>query len=74
MYGVADGLYECNHQRTDELNERISLRNIPSSSLQPQFGIRPVSTKYAIMPIVDRRSVPKVEISRAPLYKHINYI
>ena len=68
MYGVVDGLYECNQQRTEELNERISERNIPSSVLQPQFGIRPVSTKYAMMPIVDRRPVPKVPINPAPMY------
>jgi hypothetical protein len=43
------------NQRTEQLNERISDRNIPSSQLQPQFDIRPLSTKYAMMPIVDRR-------------------
>ena len=40
--------------RTEELNQRISSRNIPSNQLQAQFDIRPVSSKYAKMPIVDR--------------------
>lgn len=68
MYGVVDGLYECNMERTEELNDRISVRNVPSSILQPQFGIRPVSTKYAILPIVDRRPKPKEPIMKVPTY------
>lgn len=68
MYGVVKGLYECNQERTEELNDRMSLRNIPSSDLQPQFGIRPVSTKYAMLPIVDRRPKPKVPLVHTPSY------
>lgn len=68
MYGVVDGLYECNLERTEELNDRISVRNIPSSILQPRFSIRPVSTKYAMLPIVDRRPVPKEPIMKVPVY------
>ena len=68
MYGVVHGLYECNQSRTEELNDRIAVRNIPSSILQPSFSIRPVSTKYAMLPIVDRRPVPKEPIMKAPRY------
>ena len=55
-------------QRTEELNNRISNRNLPSNSLQPQFDIRPTSTKYAFMPIFDRRPVPTVSIETLPTY------
>jgi hypothetical protein len=54
--------------RTEELNERISTRNIPSNPLQPQFDIRPLSTKYSMMPIFDRRPVPTVSIKVLPTY------
>jgi hypothetical protein len=54
MYGVTDGVYICNQGRVDELNNRISERNIPSNGLQPQYSIRPTSTKYAYMPILDQ--------------------
>ena len=51
MYGVTDGVYICNQERADELNNRISSRNIPSNGLQPQYSIRPTCTKYGYMPI-----------------------
>ena len=35
------------NQRTEELNSRIMERNMPTSTLQSTFGIRPVSTKYS---------------------------
>ena len=55
-------------QRTEELNERISTRNNPSAPLQPQFDIRPLSTKYSMMPIFDRRPIPTVSINVLPSY------
>jgi len=58
--------------RTEELNNRISQRNIPSSNLQPQFGIRSVSTKYSTMQMVDRREFPKVSIQQQPIYNTQN--
>jgi len=60
------------NQRTEELNYRISERNIPSTRLQPQFGIRPTSTKYATMPIVDKRVKHKVDILPIPTYNISN--
>jgi len=68
MYGVVNGLYLCNNDRVEELNERISSRNIPSAPLQPQFSQRPVSTKYAFMPILDRRPKSVIPIERKPIY------
>ena len=72
MYGVVEGLYFCNSERVEELNNRIADRNIPSNQFQAQFGIRPVSSKYAMMPIFDRRAIPTVPIERRPTYSLAN--
>ena len=60
------------NSRTEELNERVSSRNIPSAPLQPQFDIRPLSTKYSMMPIFDRRPIPTVSINVLPTYNISN--
>jgi hypothetical protein len=39
----------------NELNLRLSKRNIPSSPLQPLYDIRPVSTKYTLFHTVDKK-------------------
>jgi hypothetical protein len=56
------------NQRTEELNSRINQRNIPTHQLQSTFDIRPVSTKYASMPLIDRREIPTVPIVKRPSY------
>ena len=43
-------------QKTNTMNIRAYSRNIPSSQLQPYLDARAVSTKYALMPIVDLRT------------------
>ena len=67
--GVIEGLYICQQERTQELNERIYSRNVPSSQLQMQFSSRPVSTKYATMPIVNPRVKSSVPINVEPTYQ-----
>jgi len=47
--------------RTDQLNSRINNRNIPDAALKPNFDPRPVSTKYALFPLIDRKTAPTVE-------------
>jgi hypothetical protein len=68
MFGVVDQLYLCNQQRSRELNDRISVRNIPSAPLQPQFSMRPVLTKYSMMPILDQRATPSVPLEQFPTF------
>jgi len=63
MYGVIQGLYTCNHGRVDELNNRIAERNIPSKELQPQYSIRPTSTKYGYMPILDQYNKSSIPLN-----------
>jgi len=68
MYGVVNGVMICQQERTDELNQRLSGRNFPSAPLQPEFSLRPVSTKYALLPIVDQRVKPTVPLKTYPVY------
>ena len=68
LYGVVHGIYHCNLNRSNKLNQRIYERNIPSSTLEPQYGIRPLATKYEILPIFDRRMS-----SRLPIKQELSY-
>ena len=56
----------CNIQNDNEMSNDIRKRNIPSMSLQPQFSLRPVSTKYAHFPIVDTQISNEVPIYKKP--------
>lgn len=57
-----------NNERVEKLNNRIYNRNIPSSNLQNSFSIRPVSTKYSVMPILDMHKESSVPIKKEKLY------
>lgn len=51
-----------------ETNNRIYDRNIPSQGLQPYISVRPVSTKYSYLPIVDPRSRINVASKQMPTF------
>lgn len=71
---VLDGVYTCQQERTQELNERIAERNIPSAYLEPNIDFRPVMTKYSILPVVDQKAPSSVNILRYPTYSpHLVY-
>lgn len=53
MNGVVNGVLFCNIEEDNELNKRISKRNIPSAELKPNISFRPVPTQRTIMPIVN---------------------
>ena len=55
-------------QRVDSANLRIYERNIPSQLLQPYLSVRPVMTKYSLMPIVDPRAPINVPMEQLPIY------
>lgn len=55
LYGVAEGVTYGQNERTDELNERIYSRFFSDSPLEPNFAPRPVATKYALFPIIERK-------------------
>ena len=55
-------------QMETKMNEELYMRNVPSSTLQPYINVRPVSTKYSIMPIVDPRRRLNVPMKVEPTY------
>lgn len=68
MYGVVNKLFLCQNERTDELNQRISSRNIPSAPLQPFYYQVPVSTKYGYMQILDQTKGSSVPLNNYPIF------
>lgn len=62
IYGLVNGAYSNHHDRLGEINTRISERNIPSAALRPAFDVRPLSSKYATMPILETRPTPTVPL------------
>ena len=55
-------------QMQHKMNVALYDRNVPSQFLQPYLDVRPVSTKYSIMPIVDPRTPPTIKLEQAPTY------
>ena len=45
--------YVCHQARTQQLNDRIYERNLPSSELQMTFDPRPVRTRQVLFPMLD---------------------
>lgn len=67
--GLVQGLWQGQQSRTDELNTRIEDRRFPAvRPLQPNFSSRPVPTKYAHFPIIDRRAISNTPIRREEMY------
>jgi hypothetical protein len=57
-----------NSNKQIRMNNMLYDRNVPSSVLQPYLDVRPVSTKYSYLPIVDPRKIVKTNLQIAPLY------
>jgi hypothetical protein len=51
-----------------ETNTRLSNRFIPSRNLQPYLDVRPVSTKYSFLPVVDPRKRNSVQLVKTPTF------
>ena len=56
MEGVHVGVSYGQHDRVDELNERIQKRHFSDKPLAPNFSSHPVMTKYSRFQIADRRA------------------
>jgi hypothetical protein len=65
---------ENNSSIQKSINDRIYDRNIPSQMLQPYLSVRPVLTKYSMMPIVDPRALQDmtVPLVKQPVYNQHN--
>ena len=55
-------------QKASVMNYRAYNRNVPSQQLQPYLDARPVSTKYATMPIIDLRKKVNVPLKQEATY------
>jgi hypothetical protein len=55
-------------QMQDAQNMALYERNVPSAPLQPYLEVRPVSTKYSYLPIVDPRKELNVPFVQQPTY------
>ena len=60
--GIIQGFFNGQQDRVDELNRRIQSRQFPDNALRPNFDPRPVPTKYAVFPIIDRRTPASLPI------------
>jgi hypothetical protein len=58
-------------QMEAQMNQEQYERNIPSAPLQPYLDVRPVSTKYSLLPIVDPRKKVNMPMAVQPTY-HTN--
>jgi len=58
----------CASQLTNTIDTRLYDRYLPSQMLQPYLNVRPVMTKYSIMPIVDPRKPIHVPMEQQPVY------
>ena len=65
MTNAQHDAYICQQWLTDELNDKIFNRNIPSSTLEPYFEFRAVGTREQTMPVFDCRKKSKI-----PLVQH----
>jgi hypothetical protein len=72
LYGVHQGLIAGQFDRIDELNDRIADRHFPTRELQPNFGPRPVPTKYSLFPIIERRAPSQVPIKEMPKHNTLD--
>ena len=61
--GIPDGISYGQNERVDELNSRIFDRFYPEQTLKPNLDFRPVQTKFAHFPMIDRRSKMDVNTS-----------
>ena len=52
----------------NEMNTKIYNRNLPSSQIQPYLDVRPVMTKYSLLPIVDPRKKSNEKMVQQPVY------
>jgi len=68
MNGVIRGVYVCNQQRLDEINNRLYERNLTNAPVKMQYDIRAVPTRYVHMPTIDQHQETSVMCEKKPIY------
>ena len=66
---MTDQLYLGQEARVEDLNQAIFNRFAPDAPLQPAIDSRPVPTKYAHFPIIDRRTPSTTPIQQLPAFR-----
>jgi len=56
----------------DQTNARIFNRFVPSQSLQPYLDVRPMNTKYTLLPIVEPRKPISTPLVQYPVYTELS--
>ncbi len=69
LHGVVDGVYVATGERVDELSNKMFARNMPSHDIQPTFDLRPVASKYTVMPIYDQYKPSTEGIHVKPVFQ-----
>lgn len=68
LHGVVRGAATFNHERLQQLNDRIYQRNLPTQELQSQFSPRSTSTRQCLFPMVDNHMPSAALIKKNPNY------
>ena len=68
MNGVVKGVYLCNQNRLDEINNRLYERNLTSAPVKMQYDVRAVPTRYVHMPTIDTHQETSVPCENKPIY------
>ena len=68
IFGLPNGVFNCQINRTNEINDRIYQRNKPSHILEPYYHCRSISTKQSYQPIIDQRKPASVPLLNYPEY------
>ena len=64
LYGLAQGLMHGQHSRVDEINQRTVERQFADKPMKPCLDLRSLPTKYAIFPLIDRRTPSKEPVNK----------
>ena len=59
ILGVPKYAFYGQEDRVEELNKRMGSRNNIEKKLEPNFDLRPTSTKYDHFPVLDKQPAPK---------------
>jgi hypothetical protein len=59
ILGVPKYAFYGQEDRVEELNKRIGSRHNIEQKLEPNFDLRPTTTKYSLFPALDRQPTPK---------------
>jgi len=72
--GIVNGVFYGQNARVEELNDRISERQLPDLALAPNYDPRPTPTKRTQFPMLNMRTPPTTPITQhADFSTHTNF-